>query len=231
MTFNNRMIPFALAAGGLSCAAHADALQDQVLAGARAIRSDLYAFQRTMVIERTGAARQVFVEQFDPRKPGAQQWALLSVDARTPTAKELEQWRKADRGPVPSYAQLAKWFGAPATRSDSAPGYVTYRFARLPAGAIKLGSHDASADTQAEALVNTKGKTPYVEQVRLASTKGFRMMLVASVQSMAVSGHYRLLSDGYPVPEESASIMTGSMLGKAATIHATVSYAAFQRVR
>src|ERR1700761_6760690 len=110
MTFKNQMIPLSLAASALPAAAHAAALQDQVLAGARAVRSDLYAFRRTRTVERTGAARQVFVEQYDPRKPAVQQWSLLGVDGHAPTAKDLEQWRRADRGPVPSYAQLAKWF-------------------------------------------------------------------------------------------------------------------------
>jgi hypothetical protein len=231
MKFTRQMTIFALATSGLAGTAHADALQDQVLASARATRSDLYAFRRTLVLERTGSPRKIFVEQFDPRKPAGQQWSLVSVDGHAPTAEDVAQSRKAKRGPTPSYAELAQWFGGAATRSDGAPGYVTYRFARLPAGALKIGSHDASADTQAEALVNTKGKTPFVEQVRMVSSKGFRMMLVASVDSIVVSGHYHMLSDGTAVPADSASKMGGSMLGKAGTIHASASYSEFQRVR
>lgn len=231
MNFTRQMIVLTLAASGMASAAHADALQDQVLASASATPRDLYAFKRTLVLERTGSPRKVLVEQFDPRKPVAQQWSLVSVDGHAPNAGDLAQSRKAKRGPTPSYADVAHWFGAAATRSDGAPGYVTYRFARLPAGALKIGSHDASADTQAEALVNTKGKSPFVEQVRLVSSKGFRMMLVASVDSVAVSGHYRVLSDGMAMPADSASTMSGSMLGKAGTIHASASYAEFQRVR
>jgi hypothetical protein len=221
----------AILAGGAASAAHADALQNQVLTAARATRSDLYAFRRTLVVERTGAARQVFEEAFDPRRPAGQQWSLLAVDGRAPSAKEAEQSRKAKRGPVPFYGEIATWFGAPATRSDGAPGYVTYRFAQLPPGALKIGAHDASSDTQAEALVNTKGKVPIVEQVRLVSTKGFRMMLVASVQNIAIGGRYHLLPDGYPVPAESSSRLAGSLLGKGGTMHATVTYGNFQKVR
>lgn len=231
MKFTRQMIALALTTGGLAGVAHADALQDQVLATARATRSDIYAFRRTIAIERTGAARQVFVEQFDPRKPAAQQWTLVSVDGRAPAEKDLNGWRKGDRGPVPSYGQIAKWFGGPATRSDGPAGYVTYRFARLPAGALKIGSHDASADTQAEALVNTQGRIPYVERVRLVSTKSFRMMLVASVQSMAMSGHYRQQADGVPVPAESTSRIIGALFGKDQTIQAVATYSDFQKVR
>lgn len=231
MKFTRQMIVFALATGGLGGAAHADALQDQVLATARATRSDIYAFRRTITIERTGVARQVFVEQFDPRRPAGQQWLLASVDGHAPAEKDLKAWRKGDRGPVPSYNQLAKWFGGAATRSDGAQGHVTYRFARLPAGALKLGSHDASADTQAEAVVNIQGKFPYVERVRLVSTKSFRMMLVASVQSMATSGHYRVQPDGLAVPAESTSRIIGSLFGKDQTIQALATYSDFQKVR
>ncbi len=221
----------AMVMSGSAGVAHADALQNQVLAMARSTPSDAFSFRRTMVMESTGSARKVVVEQFDPRRPAGAQWSLVSVDGAAPTAKQVEQSRKAKRGPVPSYAQIAEWFGAPATRSDHAPGYVVYRFARLPQGALKIGAHDASADTQAEALVNTRGGVPFVEQVRLTSTKGFRMMLVASLQSMTISGHYRLLPDGHAVPADSASNLTGSLMGKAGSIKTSVTYADFQKVR
>jgi hypothetical protein len=213
---------------GLSGAARADDLQNQVLAAARATRADIYAFRRTLVIERSGQPRKVLVEHFDPARAAAEQWSLVSVDAHAPTAKELADARKAKRGPVPSYGEVAKWFGAPATRSDTAPGYATYRFARLPKGALQIGSHDASADTQAEALVDIKGKVPFVERVRLSSTKGFSMMLVASVKSMTIAGQYRLLPDGHAVPAGSSSDMTGSFLGKAGAMRVGVTYSDFQ---
>lgn len=231
MTFARQTIFLAFMMGGLAGIAHADALQDQVLAAARGTRSDIYAFRRTIAIERTGAARQVFVEQFDPRKPAGQQWTLASVDGHAPAEKDLNGWRKGDRGPVPSYNQIAKWFGGPATRNDGPAGYVTYRFARLPAGALKIGSHDASADTQAEALVNTQGRIPYVERVRLVSTRSFRMMLVASVRSMATSAHYRQQADGVAAPAESTSRIIGSLFGKEQTIQAVATYSDFQKVR
>lgn len=212
-------------------AARADDLQSEVLAIARATPTNAYSFRQTMVIERTGSARQVLVERFDPRRPAANRWSLVSVDGRAPTAKEAERAQKARRGPTPSYADLAKWFGAPATRTNTETGYVTYRFARLPKNTLKLGSHDASADVMAEALVNTKGKVPFVERVRLTSTKRFRMMMVASVQQMAFTRRYRLLSGGHVVPAESASDISGSLLGKSGHIQSAVSFAEFEAVR
>ena len=211
--------------------AHADELQSQLLAAAKATRADAYSFRRTLAFERTGAARKVVVEQYDPRRPATDQWTLVSVGGRQPTSKEMAQARKNKRGPVPSYAQLSEWIAAPATRSDPAPGLVLYRYARLPAGTLKLGSHDASADTRAEALVNTHGTTPYVERVRFTSTKGFRMMLVASLQSMVVESRYRQLSDGAAVPASVTSDIQGSMMGKAGQLKSEMTYSDVQRVR
>lgn len=208
-----------------------DELQSKVLSAISASRTDAFGFQRTMVIEKTGSARKVMVERYDPRRPLAGRWSLVSVDGRAPSAKELEQSRKAKRGPVPSYAELAKWFGATATRADTAPGHVIYRFGRLPAGALKIGSHDASADTQAEAFVNVKGNAPFVERVRFTSSKGFRMMMVASVKSMDVTSRYALLPTGAVVPEASTVTMTGSLLGKSGQIKSAVTFDAFQAIK
>lgn len=221
----------AAAAIFLAPAAHADDLQNRVLAAMRASRPDAFRFQRTSVADRTGAERKTVVERYDPARPPSQRWQLVSVDGRAPTAKESEKARKAKRGPAPSYAELADWFGAPATRSETTPGYVTYRFAKLPAGAVEIGSHDASADTQAEAMVNVRARTPFVERVRFTSTKGFRMMMVASVQSLDVVSRYAALATGEIVPASSASTITGSLFGKSGSIRSTATFSGFQAVR
>lgn len=211
--------------------AQADELQDRVLAGARAVRADSHLFRRTLVIERTGAPRQVRVEEHDPRRPIAQRWSLVSIDGRAPTPKEAADARKQKRGPVPSYADLQRWFGAPAQRIPAAPGYAAYRFARLPKGALKLGPFDASPNMTAEALVNLQGPRPFVESVRWTAAKPFRMMLVASVRSMAITGGYRLLPGGYPVPQALSSDTSGSVFGRAGRLRTAATYADFRPVR
>lgn len=211
--------------------ARADALQQQVLAGARAVPSDGYSFRRSLTIERTGAARKLLVERFDPRLPVASRWYLIAVDGRAPTVKEIEQSRKARRGDVPSYHQLARWFGAPATRVDAAPGYATYRFARLPKGVLKVGPVDPSEHLSVEASVNLKGSTPFVERVRITSTKPFRIMMVASVKSMTITGRYRLGPDGRPVPADNASDFAGSVFGKARTMRTRTTFDEMRAVR
>lgn len=227
------MIRLALTAATalIPATAHADALQNEVLAGIRATRADSFAFQRTITIERTGAARKVMVDRYDPRRPEPQRWSIVSIDGRAPTPKEATKSLKDRRGQVASYAELAKWFGGPATRSETAPGHVTYRFARLPDGVLKIGSHDASPDTQAEAVVNTTARTPFVERVRLTSTKPFRMMLVASVQSMVVNARYRLLPTGQVVPAATTTAINGAMLGKSGRLDSTITFDDVQPVR
>ncbi len=221
----------AAALGCCARGAHADELQDRVLAGARATRADSHLFRRTLAIERTGAPRQVRIEEHDPRRPTAQRWSLVSIDGRAPTAKELADARRQRRGPVPSYADIARWFGAPAVRVAAAPGYAAYRFARLPKGALKLGPFDASENVTAEAVVNVQGSRPFVERVRWTATKPFRMMLVASVRNMAVNARYRLLPDGYPVPQDLSSDTSGSMLGRSGRLRTAATYADFRPAR
>ena len=226
-----RFLAVAIAAIGFaSTEARADALQSKVLAGIKATRPDGYSFQRTLVIDRSGAARKVFVERYDPRRPAADRWTLVSVDGQSPTAKDVAQSRKAKRGPTSSYAELATWFGAPATRSDTTPGYATYHFARLPAGVLKIGAHDASPDTRAEALVNTKAAIPYVERIRFVSTKSFRMMMVASIQSLDITNRYRLLPSGAAIPDGSSSVLAGSLLGKSGQMKTSVTFDAVRPV-
>ena len=215
---------------GLPTAAGADELQQRLLAAMQGTRADGFAFRQTTAIERTGAARKTLVEQFDPRRAAAERWSLVSVDGRAPTAKDLAGWRKIKRERVPSYAENAKWFGAPATRVD-ADGLTTYRFARLPAGTLKIGSHDASADAQAEAVVNTRGRAPFIERVRFVTTKPFRMMLVASVQSLVADARYTALANGAVVPAEVASRTAGSLMGKSGTLATRTTYDQVQPVR
>jgi hypothetical protein len=93
-----------------------------------------------------------------------------------------------------------------------------------------LGSHDASPDVQVEATVNTSGKTPFVEHVRMLSAKKFHMMLVAAVESIVIVSQYRQLADGRAVPAETGSEFAGSMLGKSGKIRAVATYSDFTPV-
>ena len=56
-------------------------------------------------------------------------------------------------------------------------------------------------------------------------------MLVASVKSMTVDARYRQLPDGTVVPDDSASVTTGSMMGKSGEMRTRTDYGAVTRVR
>jgi hypothetical protein len=226
---DHRVLFIALATACLATsAARADDLQDRVVAVANATRANMYMFRRTITIDSDVAKRKTIVQQFDPRQPAGSQWSLISIDGRTPTAKEADDARKSTRDPFPPYVAVAKWFGGPAMRSETAPGSATYQFASLLPNTLKFGSHDASADTQAEAVVNMKGSAPFIEQVHMTSTRGFRMALVASLGSMAFTMRYRQLPDGSIVPLDAESDMTGSALGKSGRMHTSATFSDFQ---
>lgn len=219
------------AVGLLATPVSADPLQEEVLKQVRAARETDFAFTRRTSFERDGAPAKVFVHRFDPRRLPAQRWTLLSVDGRAPTPKDLARARRNARQPVPGYGEIAKWFGSPAVRTTSADGEATYRFARLPDGVLKIGSHDASPHTSAEAVVNTSGPTPFVESVRLSSGRPFRVALVASVRSLSFRNRYRPAPDGRPVPADSVGDVSGSLFGRAGRVRTRIAYSDFQALR
>lgn len=197
--------------------AGADPLQDRVLAGMKATDTGDVAFTQTTRMEQTGSAAKEIVARYDPKAPA--RWTTVQVDGHAPTPKQSASFVKMASGsPLPGYARLARWFGAPATRVAEAPGRVTYRFAKLPGGVVKMGSHDASADTIADVVINTSGQQPYVERVRFTSSTAFRMMLVAKIERYVLTATYAPLSDGRVFPTGTDSDITGSMMGKAGSI-------------
>lgn len=216
----------------ISATAGADALQDQVVAGARAVSPTGYAFTQTTRVERTGAAAKTFVSRYDPARAVGQRWTLVSIDGKAPSAKEAASAAKAAKAQdVPSYAEIAKWFGGPATRIAQTPTSVTYRFARLPKGIVKMGKHDASADTSAEATVDLSGRAPVVTRVRFASTTAFRMALVVKVERYGVVTTYRPGPDSHPVIDAATVEMAGSVLGKAGTMTIRTGFGDMRSVR
>ena len=209
----------------------ADALQQQVTAAAKAVTAGDFAFTQINRFERTGTPAKQFVQRYDPRR-GASAWTLVKIDDRAPTAKEAaDSAKRSAKAQVPTYARVAEWFGAPATRVATTPTTVTYRFASLPKGVVKMGSHDASANTSVEAVVNTAGKTPYVERARFSSNTPFRMFVVAKVERFTFNSTYRLLPDGRPVNEAVATEFAGSFMGNAQTMKTRTVYSDYAAAR
>lgn len=222
---------FATIALMASTTAYADALQQQVLAGAKSVTTRDFAFTQTLQAQRTGKPARNIVQRYDPRR-GTAAWSLIKIDGRAPTAKEnADAAKNFAKAQVPSYSRISEWFGAPATRVATTATSATYRFASLPKGVIKMGSYDASSHTSAEAIVNTTGKTPFVERVRFFSNTAFRMMLVAKVERFTVTSIHRLMPDGRPVPASVVTEFAGSFMGSAQTMKMQMSYSDVQGVR
>jgi hypothetical protein len=194
----------------------ADALQQQIVAGAKAVTQEDFAFTQSGVNQRSGEAAKDYVLSYDPRRTKGSRWILVRAQGRAPTAKETADFTKqANKGTVPSYGDIAKWFGGPAVRVVAGKTSVTYRFASLAPGSIKFASHDASANTAAEAVVNIAGPVPFVETVHLTSNTAFRMMLVAKIEHVDIAARYQMMANGRPAVVGTAANMTGSLLGKA----------------
>lgn len=224
-------LAFAAAALAIPAIAQADALQQQVLAAAKAVTAADFAFTQANRFERTGAPAKSIVQRYDPRR-GASAWTLVKVDDRAATAKEIaDAAKRSAKAQVPSYARIAEWFGAPATRVSTTPTSVTYRFASLPKGTVKLASHDASANTSVEAVVNTAGRIPFVERARFTSNTAFRMFMVAKVERFVITATHRLLGDGRPVLDSTATEFGGSFMGKAQTMKTRTVYSDVVGVR
>ncbi|MEY2925816.1 MAG: hypothetical protein RL367_293 [Pseudomonadota bacterium] len=210
----------------------ADALQQQIVAAARGVTPEDFAFTQSGVNQRSGEAAKDYVLVYDPRRPRGTRWTLVRAEGRAPTAKETAGFAKqANAGRVPSYGDIAKWFGGPAVRVAASKTSVTYRFASLAAGTVKLASHDASADTAAEAVVNTAGPTPFVETVHLTSGKPFRMMLVARIERIDMTAHYQMMANGRPAIVGTSATMTGSLLGKPGWFKGNAGFSDIRAVR
>lgn len=221
----------AVAALAMPTVAEADALQQQVLAAAKNVSSRDFAFTQTTQFQRTGDQSRTVVQRYDPRR-GADAWTLVKIDGRLPTPKESAGSAKnSAKAPVASYARITDWFGAPATRIATTPTSVTFRFARLPKGAVKIGSHDASANTQAEAVVNTAGDIPFVERARFSSTTPFRMMMVIKVERFTFAMVNRLIDGQRAVPESVVAEFAGSFLGKAQAMTTQTRYSNVEAAR
>jgi hypothetical protein len=200
----------------MAAPARADALQQQILAQAKALGPDAFAFTRTMSVQQTGNERRAQVDRYDPA--ATPRWTLATLNGAAPPAKDAERYAKsAPKQPVPGYHRIAAWFGAPATRVAEEPGRVTFRFARLPKGFFDINGHDLSADTVAEAVVNTAGPVPFVERTSFVSAKPFRMMMVAKVERVEAGSRFKLV-DGKPAMVENRFTMTGSMMGKSGSM-------------
>lgn len=211
-----------------TAAPDADALKERIIAHARTVTAEDYAYTRTVRTEGVEGDKKeqgVLVDRWDPAKPLDQRWTLISIDGKPPDADQLKLFRKAlPKRRQAYYGRVAGYFTKPATSSIDANGRTIFRFASLPKETVMVTDADISANATGEVVVNTSGATPFIEEVRFISTKPTRVKLVAKIDRFEAMTRYRLMPDGKPVPIESTSEMVGSMLGKEGRIRTRVAY-------
>lgn len=218
--------PLIAVAMTLAAPAAADPLLDRIVADARMVGPEDFAWTRVSKAEqRSGgeAKTRVSIERYDPSRPAGQRWTLVSVDGKAPTADEAKDYAKAMADAmVPSYGRVAGYFGGGAQRA-AAGGRTVFRASKLPKRALMMNKSDLSASARAEAVV-AEGARPFVERLDVVTTKPVRMMLVAKIDRMEATSRYKLMPDGRPVLTEQVSDMHGSMMGKSGSMRTVMTY-------
>jgi hypothetical protein len=211
----------------------ADELKARLLAQARAVTPEDYAFARTVRSESTSGGKtekHVSVETFDPTKPAESRWTLLTIDGSPPSEEVLRKFRTdSAKRRVSGYGRLAAYLGAPATTSKDAEGRTVFHFAALPKGTVTVMDSDVSEDARADAVVGEAGGVPFVEELRVA-VKPTRLKLVMKLRRYETVGRYHMGPEGKPMLAELTSDMSGSGLGVDAEIHSVATYSDYRVV-
>ena len=222
------LLPFAFSLAAEPSNPDAEALKERIIAHARTVTPEDYAYTRTVRSESTEGDKKeerVVIEKWDPAKPLDQRWALVSIDGKPPDADQLKIYRKeVPKRRLAYYGRVAGYFAKPATSAVDAKGRTIFRFASLPKDTVMVTDADISANATGEVVVNTTGATPFIEEVRFASTKPTRVKLIAKIERFETMTRYRLMPDGKPVPIELSSDMSGSMLGQVGRIRTRIAY-------
>ena len=210
-----------LALSMLAAAPADTGLRDRIVADAAAVPPAALAFDRTTRVMQTGGsetASQTRVDRWDGKS-----WTVVSVDGKVPAADDVAKSVKTlIKMPVPGYYRLAALLAKAVPGADSG-GRIVLRAATLPAGSVFTSGKDVSEHFTAAAVV-APGARPYVEHLRLASREPFRMMLVASIESLVAVSDYRLDAAGRPRLVSQVTDVDGSILGRSGVQHSEVTF-------
>lgn len=217
-----------------SGSADSDTLKARIIAHARTVTAEDYAYTRTVRTETIQAEKteeRVVVERFDPSKSSAERWTLVSINGQAPDAAQLAGYRKElPKRRLAYYGRVADYFATPAATALDARGRTVFRFASLPKQSVMIGETDVSANSSGELIVDASGPLPFIAQARFTSTSATRVKLIAKIDSFESTTRYRLMPDGKPVPAELVSELVGSMLGREGRVRTQITYAEYRPV-
>jgi len=210
-----------------------DELKQRILAQARSIGSDDYAFTRTIKSESTSndkTEQHINIDKFDPTKSGDARWTLVARDGSPPLADALSQYKKdAPKRRVPGYYRLANYFESPATASRDSRGRTVFHFTALPKDIVKVMDSDVSQNASADASVNETDGAPFVEQLHV-TVRPMRLKLIAKLESYEFTAHYRIGPEGKPLLIEQTTDLSGSGMGQEGKVHTVVAYSDYRAV-
>lgn len=210
-----------------------DDVKQRILAEAKNISQDDYAFTRTIRSVPTANGKTettVIIDKYDPTKSGDARWTLVSVDGAPPSADALSKYRKeTPKRRVPGYHRVAGYFAAPATTTTDSRGRTVFRFASLPKDSVLVFNSDLSRNTTAEASVGEDNGVPFVEQVRL-SIQPTRIKLIMKLDHYESTSRFRMGPNGKPVLVEQVADVTGSGMGQEGSLHQVITYSDYRAV-
>src|SRR2546423_743018 len=223
----NLAIAVFLFLGPVAFAQNPDDLKQRILARAKSLSADDYAFTRTIRSEQNSGAKaetKVEVEKFDPSKSTDARWTLVSVNNAPPSADDLKQFQKdSAKYRVPGYYRLAGYFGSPAAATTDARGRTTFRFTAPPTGTVIVFNSDVYQNAAIEATVNEGDGAPFVEEVHYM-VSSMRIKLVMKLESFESTARYQLGPEGKPLLIEQVSDIVGSGMGKQGKLHQVTTY-------
>lgn len=175
----------------LAAPAQADAALDKLMASAKA--APVLGFNRTANIEFPGKPAVKRVDRFDPKAREGQQWTLVSLNGRAPTADERKDYQKQVKAqPTPGFHRLPILLQGQPTAIEPHGKTVVYRWAKLVKGAAPSGQGpDISEKLSAEATVSMETGTPVLQKVRIYAAKPFSVMAVAKMNRFEAVTHYQ----------------------------------------